>query len=158
MRGSISLLLLTALGAAACAPVPRDESAAIARVLVGRWQYEYGDPDCRGFAQDGFRSNGTFTTTSSDCNLIDDGFGNYHYGWYVAREHLCYVEVAEEMEDKSRGREKRRALYRARFLAMVKEGFVEDRCGQRVIEARTSRVVLETRSGERITMKRDRSP
>jgi hypothetical protein len=114
---------LTAIVAAACHTTPRDDSDAIARALVGEWQYDYGGEVCPGNAIVGYRANGTVTTTFGDCRLDSDGFGRYVYGWYVVDETLCVFELEEEFDDIAKG-VSRPKLYRQLYQAKVREGFV----------------------------------
>jgi hypothetical protein len=143
-----STALCTAL--CACASTPRDRSADFARALVGQWEYDHDDPECPGHSYEAYRSNGTYTVTSDGCDLTSDGFGIFRYGWYVAREHLCSVHVEEQYSDTV----KRPRLYREKFLAMAKEGFVEARCFEKIVGITPRTITLQKPDGRTVTMKR----
>jgi hypothetical protein len=154
-QGSMSRPLgvaFLALALAACQSAPRDRSEYFARMLVGQWEYESGPPDCRGFTSEAYRADGTFTHTSSDCDIVSDGFGRYRYGWYVAREHLCLVHIEAQQSDQV----KRPAFYRARFLEMVAEGFVADRCHGKIQKVTPRTITLQEPTGEVVVMQRSR--
>ena len=148
--------LLALLSSSACQTTLPDDSDAIARALVGLWQYDYGEEDCPGNAIMGFRADGKVTSTSGDCQLDSDGFGEYTYGWYVADGAICTFEIEEEFADRAAGRS-RPKLYRRLYLAKVKEGFVGERCDWKVLKFSRREIVFDP-GGERplITMKRYR--
>ncbi len=135
-----------------CASTPRDRSPDFARALVGQWEYDHNDPECPGHSSEAYRANGTYTSTSSNCDLQSDGFGRFRYGWYVAREHICMVDI----EEQESGRVKRPRLYRAQFLSLVKEGFVEDRCFEKIVGMTPRTITLQKPDGRVVTMKRSR--
>jgi hypothetical protein len=136
---------------ASCATTPRDRSADFARALVGQWEYEHDDPECPGHSSEAYRANGTYTATSSNCHLESDSF-HFHYGWYVAREHLCIVNIEEQHSDLV----KRPRFYRDRFLALSRNGFVEDRCHEKFQSVSARTITLTDRNGRTTTMKRRR--
>lgn len=75
-----------------------------------------------------FRSDGTYTQTSESCGLVDDGFGYFYYGWYVANEHICFVAIEEQIKDE----EPRLSEYKKIFREARSEGYVEKRCRWKV--------------------------
>jgi hypothetical protein len=137
---------------AGCASASRDRSNDIARLLVGKWTYDDSDPDCRSIAYQEYSANGTYSETSENCGLVSDGFGHFHFGWYVAENHVCFVNVEEEFSDQV----KRPAFYRERFQEMVKSGFVAERCPWFVesVTPRTMTVQVRGESPRTVTLKR----
>jgi hypothetical protein len=148
------VLIVCAGALSACAHAPPDQSQAIARALVGQWEHQTGDAECPGTSSEAYRANGTYTATSTSCDLTSDGFGIFRYGWYVARQHVCYVGVEEQYKDEV----KRPKLYREMYLAAVKEGFVEDRCVLRVLRVTTNAIEMVATGADSkpFTMRRKR--
>jgi hypothetical protein len=83
--------------------------------------------------------------------MFDDGF-DLHYGWYVARNHVCFVHVEEEFSDEV----KRPAFYRERFQEMVESGFVAERCPWFVesVTPRTMTIQVRGESPETLMLQR----
>src|SRR5688572_10477550 len=88
-----------AICAAGCQSAPPYDNQAIARTLVGQWTYEQNEDGCRHTYLEAYRVDGTLTATAESCDITSDGFGNFRYGWYVAKGHICFVDIREQYED-----------------------------------------------------------
>jgi hypothetical protein len=135
--------LVVGVFCAGCQVAPHDDSTAIARRLVGMWEYDYGGEQCPGNAILGLRANGTLTSTFGDCEMDSDGFGRYVYGWYVVDDRVCFIELDEEFDDLAKGASPRPALYRRLYEALVREGFVEGRCDWKVLRSSGKEIVID---------------
>lgn len=154
MKPPCILVIALAVSLAACATTPRDDSAYLTRILVGSWVEEDDDPECPSTALYKFRDDGKYTVTHESCDLISDGFGRFHFGWYIAKNHLCLVDVEEEFADEV----KRPGLYRERFREQLRRGFVEEHCSTRIedVTARTVRLVPRSPDARPTLMRRQR--
>ena len=152
MRLNPLLAMAGAALLAGCTATPRDDSDAVRRALVGKWVYERNDDGCESTTYTVYRADGRLTSTVESCDWVSDGFGNFDYGWYVANEHLCFVEIEEQFKDKV----KRPKYYREKYLEVVKRGYSDDNCYWRVakITARTITVVPRDPELKPFTMKR----
>ncbi|PUA26590.1 MAG: hypothetical protein B0W54_22865 [Cellvibrio sp. 79] len=92
------------------------EDARILSNLVGEWDYSTGPENCRENGFIGFKQSGKYTRSSENCQIADDSFGNYYYGWYVAEGFICFVRTKEHLEQ-------------IKYL-----GFVRDYCTWKVVE------------------------
>ena len=147
---SLSLLALTSCG---IAPNVRQDDA-IARALVGQWEWIEGDPDCPRDESWAFRTDGTYTVTSSSCSLESDGFGFFSYGWYIADGHVCFADIAVDPDDRHRTANR----YKQQFLSKVAAGFDSERCRWRVEKVlhRSIEIARTDESGESFVMERSR--
>jgi hypothetical protein len=138
-RFAYPMLAPLALTLSACSTAPRDDSAYLTRLLVGSWIAEDDDPDCPGRALYKFRSDGKYTVTHESCDIVSDGFGIFRYGWYISKNHLCFVHLDESAS----AQVQRPRHFRARYLDRVRLGFVEEQCQWRVeqVTARAVRLV-----------------
>ena len=141
-RASFYPVFTLALACAGCETTPRDDSDAIARTLVGMWEYDFGGEQCPGNALLGLRADGKLTSTFGDCEMDSDGFGRYVYGWYVVNETVCFFELEEEFDDLAKG-ESRPKLYRRLYLEKVREAFVAERCGWKVVRFSRKEIVID---------------
>ena len=148
-------LVIAAAGAAlaGCTTTPRDDSDAMARALVGEWVYERNDDGCASTTLEEYRADGRYTSTVESCDIVSDGFGIFDYGWYIANEHLCFVEIEEQYKDTV----KRPKYYREKYLDAVKRGYTDDHCFWRVgkITARTITMIPRDPERKPFTMRRE---
>lgn len=141
---------------ASCTSVPRDNSRQLGATIVGQWEWKEGPENCMNFVNMAFRSDGTYTRTSESCNFADDGFANFYYGWYVADEHICFVQIDEQFEEEN----PRTNFYKKLFLEQKKNGFVKETCTWKIEDAKKDRIVITIKFTEdeivRFTMVRKR--
>lgn len=112
------IVLILAVFLASCATKKSNysEDYRISKMLVGSWDYTAGPEKCREYGFIGFRGSGEYTRSSEDCQMADDSFGQYYYGWYVADKYICFVSTKEH-------------------LAQVRTlGFIKDHCHWKVVE------------------------
>jgi hypothetical protein len=144
MKKTYNLFYLSLIFVLSCSVQPVDHSRAHAWRLLGAWEWEKGPAECREDGYIEFRPNGTYTLTSSSCHLEDDGFGHFHYGWYIAEQYICFVYDEREYEDEKQEESGSRKY----FLEREKEGFQADRCPWRILSF--SRNSFQIKSGEEV--------
>lgn len=93
-----------------------DKDKEISKLLFGSWFYSIESEVCPESGWISFKVNGKYSRSSEDCHLADDSFDFHYYGWYVANEHICFVNSKEH-------------LLHARAF-----GFVEDHCQWKIVE------------------------
>ena len=79
------------------------EDKALEKKLIGAWEWEKTHEGCKENGFIAFKSNGTYTSTTANCLIDDDGFGMFQYGWYVVDGHICLAfdeRQAEEIQPK----------------------------------------------------------
>lgn len=94
--------------------------------LIGTWDYETGPESCIEYGWMSFKKNGKYSRTSDDCQIADDSFGEHYYGWYVANQHICFVETKKHL-----GHAK-------------KFGFVKDHCKWKVVEFTNEKIKIHS--------------
>lgn len=94
------IVLWCALLFSACAVLDKKNvnDHKISQILVGNWKYVTGPANCKNYTDIGFRQNGKYTRTSESCDFVDDGFGIYSYGWYIANGYICFVSSSEHLK------------------------------------------------------------
>jgi hypothetical protein len=81
------MFLLLIVSFSAIADIKSD--VAISKALVGEWEWNKSFEGCEEDGVAAFKSNGTYTITTEDCSIADDGFGYFHYGWFIANNYIC---------------------------------------------------------------------
>jgi len=151
MRPNYWFFVAAAAALAGCATTPRDDSDAMARALVGKWVYERNDDGCASTTYEEYRADGRLTSTIDSCDIISDGFGIFIYGWYIADEHLCLVEIEEQFKDEV----KRPKYYREKYLEAVKRGYSDTSCHWRVDKVTARTITMVPRDPDKpFTMRR----
>lgn len=137
----IAILLFFSCLILGCAPTPRDNSKQIESRIVGQWEWEEGPVECTNSVSIAFKSSGTYTRTSENCDFADDGFGNFYYGWYVANNHICFVSIEEQFKDESQ----RAELYKELYRDEKNKGFDQAKCTWRIEKMESSKItIIET--------------
>jgi hypothetical protein len=134
----IKYLILLLLLLSGCTTTTKDNSKRLEKYFVGEWEWEQGRADCKEYVSMAFRGNGTHTRTSSSCDIEDDGFGIFTYGWFVANNHLCFVHIEEQYKDEK----PRKDLYKKLFLEQVDKGFNKAICYWKIEQIERNRITI----------------
>lgn len=137
-------LLIAICLSAGCVSTPRDNSRQMEQIIVGQWEWEVGPEHCASLVNMAFKRNGTYTRTTESCSFADDGFGIFHYGWYVANEHLCFVSISEQFENGNPGD----SVYKTLFAKRKQEGYSIENCHWKMQRATRSRVTITVKHDE----------
>lgn len=152
MRFTFVLILLLIGG---CASTSNYEDRNIANYVVGQWEWEEGPDNCDALVNMAFKKNGTYTRTSESCDLADDGFGMFYYGWYVASQHICFIYIEAEFKEEKPDKKLLKAIYREK----KEQGFTKESCNWKVEKLKKNAITILETYGEkslRFTMLRKR--
>lgn len=134
------LFLLIFLFLAGCSSIKPEKKSdeKISKVLLGDWTWISTFNGCPEYGDVAFRSNGTYTMTTEDCLMADDGFGIFQYGWFVANNYICFVYDERQLLEIAPSSKELKA-----FLKSKKdEGFNKDYCGWEVVKYSSGSVVV----------------
>ncbi len=97
MKRIFTAILTLVLIGCAHPVVLSDKDKEITELLVGSWFYSIKTEACPESGGISFKRNGKYSRSSENCHLADDSFGFHYYGWYVADEHICFVNSKEHL-------------------------------------------------------------
>ncbi len=125
----------------------REKDKVITNQMLGSWFYSISSDVCPESGWISFKRSGKYSRSSENCQIADDSFGNHYYGWYVANEHICFVDTKDH-------------LIHAKVF-----GFTTDHCKWKIVEYSEKEVVVhkywyldEGESPRVISFKRDENP
>lgn len=141
MKKAFLVILSCLLSSSAIADAKSDIT--IAKALLGAWEWSKTYNDCTEDGAVAFKSNGTYTITTEDCSMADDGFGYFHYGWFVANNYICFVyDERQSGEVKPTKKELELFLKNKR-----REGFNKENCHWEVLSYTSKYITLKNSWG-----------